>query len=162
MKNYNPWFVVQLKANSIKIAERNLKRQLFNTFIPYERIKSLRPHKNSTELKPLFPGYLFVEFERSNMDWHKIKNTYGVSRILSCNNLPELLPGELIAELKVLTYKNKKSLPTYTNGDKIILPSGPFAKFVATIDKVDKDSRIYLLINFLGVETKLSMDCNKL
>ena len=41
------------------------------------------------------------------MDWHKIKNTYGVSRILSCNNLPELLPGELIAELKVLTYKNK-------------------------------------------------------
>ena len=75
---------------------------------------------------------------------------------------PELLPGELIAELKVLTYKNKKSLPTYTNGDKIKLPSGPFAKFVATIDKVDKDSRIYLLINFLGVETKLSMDCNKL
>ena len=109
----------------------------------------------------MFPGYLFVEFEKNNVDWHKINNTYGVSRILCRNNLPELLPGELIAELRALTKKNNKSLPSYTNGDKITLTSGPFDKLVATFDKVDKNSRIYLLINFLGVETKLSMDYNK-
>ena len=57
------WFLAQLKPNCANIADKNLKRQGFNTFLPMEEETRPRNGKYVTAMRPLFPGYIFVAFE---------------------------------------------------------------------------------------------------
>lgn len=57
------WFLAQLKPNSVKIAERNLKRQGFRTFLPVEEVTKRANSKFVTAVRPMFPGYIFVSFD---------------------------------------------------------------------------------------------------
>ena len=57
------WFLAQLKPNCANIADKNLKRQGFQTFLPMEEETRQRNGKFVTAMRPLFPGYIFVTFD---------------------------------------------------------------------------------------------------
>ena len=57
------WFLAQLKPNCANIADKNLKRQGFQTFLPMEEETTQRNGKFVTAMRPLFPGYIFVAFD---------------------------------------------------------------------------------------------------
>ena len=57
------WFLAQLKPNCANIADKNLKRQGFQTFLPIEEETRKRNGKFVTAMRPLFPGYIFVTFD---------------------------------------------------------------------------------------------------
>ena len=50
----NGWFLLQFKPNSHGIAESNLNRQGFDTFLPYEEITEYHNNKLKTIKRPLF------------------------------------------------------------------------------------------------------------
>ena len=50
------WFLAQLKPNCANIADKNLKRQGFQTFLPMEEETRQRNGKFVTAMRPLFPG----------------------------------------------------------------------------------------------------------
>lgn len=52
------WFLAQLKPNCANIADKNLKRQGFKTFLPMEEGTRKRNGKFITAMRPLFPGYI--------------------------------------------------------------------------------------------------------
>ena len=56
-------------------------------------------HKHKIVLKPLFPGYLFVEFN-NKYNWLKINSTYGVSKIVQFGEKPIYVPIEFLKDLK--------------------------------------------------------------
>ena len=88
------WFLAQLKPNSHRIAEKNLRRQSFATFLPMQQETSRRNGRFVTTVKPLFPGYLFVALDTSAGGWHRVNNTYGVTRLVSfAGNLAGEKPG---------------------------------------------------------------------
>jgi len=57
------WFLAQLNPNCANIADKNLKRQGFQTFLPIEEETRKRNGKFVTAMRPLFPGYIFVTFD---------------------------------------------------------------------------------------------------
>ena len=57
------WFLAQFKPNCANIADKNLKRQGFQTFLPMEEETRKRNGKFVTAMRPLFPGYIFVTFD---------------------------------------------------------------------------------------------------
>ena len=57
------WFLAQLKPNSHRIAERNLARQGVRTFLPLQEETKRARGRFTTQMRPLFPGYLFVAFD---------------------------------------------------------------------------------------------------
>jgi hypothetical protein len=57
------WFLAQLKPNCANIADKNLKRQGFQTFLPMEEETRQRNGKFVTAMRPFFPGYIFVTFD---------------------------------------------------------------------------------------------------
>ena len=63
------WFLAQLKPNCANIADRNLKRQGFKTFLPMEEETRQRNGKFVTSMQPLFPGYIFVAFDVARGFW---------------------------------------------------------------------------------------------
>ncbi len=156
---YKKWFIVQIKPNSYGLADRNLIRQGFETFIPEMNITTRKNNKFVDKKVFVFPGYIFVSFNPDSSKWNKINSTYGVSKIISFNKKPSEVSSDLILELK--TRYGTKSNPTLKEnlqiGDSIKFHSGPFANLIAEVESVDENNRICVLLESMGGYQRLKL-----
>ena len=55
-------------------------------------------------------------------------------------------------------------LPTnkLNEGDSVKMLTGPFAKFIATVDKIDPEQRIWVLMDFMGQKARMQVAANQL
>jgi transcriptional antiterminator RfaH len=157
------WFILKYKRKAHKKAEENLTRQGFRTFHPVEETIIRKYNKYSKSVRPLFPGYLFVEFDPLSSASRKINNTLGVSGIISFNSKFTEIPFTIIAELKTQYCSSGKTISSskLTKGDLVEFTSGPFTNYCATIEKLENTERIWVLIAFLGQKTKMQTSANK-
>lgn len=160
----NHWYLLQLKPNSHRIAERNLNQQGFKTFLPLQEITRRKSSHFVNDLKPLFPGYMFVSFNPEIDAWRKINSTIGVSRLVSFGSEPKALPTELVSGLMMRCDKNGKLLPpnALREGDSVELLTGPFAKFVATVDTIEPEQRIWVIMDYMGQKTRIQVTSEQL
>ena len=126
-------FLLQYKPNSHRLALRNLHRQGFETFLLMLAVTQRHSTKFVQQARPLFPGYMFVSFALDTAPWRKINSTVGVARLVSFDGQPKALPPDQFAP-----------------GDELQVMSGPFAEYVATIETIDAEQHIWLLMEFMG------------
>ena len=62
------WFILQFKPNSQHQAVKNLNRQGFETFLPLHNTTSRKLSRFINASKPLFPGYMFVRFDKTEYE----------------------------------------------------------------------------------------------
>lgn len=153
------WYLIQFKSNSFRLAERNLIQQGFKTFLPMYGTTQRRASKFSRNSEPLFPGYIFAKFDTKIVPWQKINNTIGVSRLVSFDNKPSPLPNDFMEALmlKFDHYGKLKMSENFTKGDTIKILTGPLATFIATIESIDSDKRIWAVMEFLGQKSKVDV-----
>lgn len=158
------WFVIQFKTNSHYQAKKNLDRQGFKTFLPLHEITSRKASRFVKSTKPLFPGYMFVSFNKTENKWHKIKNTYGVSRLITFNSSLKSIPTTFIDSLMKRYDPSGKLIPIVEmkKGDKVEILEGPFANFIATVEKYESEQRIWILMDLMGRKAKLQTPLNAL
>ena len=151
------WFVIQFKPNSHHQAVNNLARQGFKTFLPLHEITLRNTSKFVKSTKPLFPGYMFVSFDKTENKWHKINNTYGVSRLITFQSSLKSIPSAFIDNLMKRYDSSGKLIPIVKmkQGDKIEIFKGPFANFIATVEKYETDQRIWVLMDYMGRKSKI-------
>ena len=106
---------------------------------------------------------MFVAFNPLEMIWSKINNTYGVSRILTFNGKPEEIPLDLILAIKLKYDQNNKFLysDSLQTGEKIEIIEGPFSSFIATIDNVDANKRVWALVTLMGQKQRFQLKKEK-
>ena len=160
----NQWHLIQFKPNSHRLAERNLLRQGFETFLPMQKITRRKVSRFVSDLKPLFPGYMFVSVNSDLAPWRTINNTIGVSKIVSFEGKPKPLPLKLISGLMLRCDASSTLLPpkSLTEGDSVELLTGPFANFIATVDTTDPEQRIWVLMDFMGQKTRMLVTADQL
>jgi transcriptional antiterminator RfaH len=153
------WFVVQLKPNCAAIAERNLSRQGFVLFSPFELLSVRRGQQFKQVEKPLFPGYVFVSLADGSTPWQSINATYGVSRLVSFSSVPTPMPSDLMASLMLSCDATGKLLPrrTFKEGEAVRIAAGPFADFVAIVESMAPQQRVWLLLDVLGTSTRVAI-----
>jgi len=158
------WAIVQFKPNAHKLAERNLRQQRFETFLPFEEITKSKSGKFISIKRPLFPGYMFVACEKENIAWHKISCTYGVSKLLTFNHEPYLVSQALITAimLRCNSAGVLLSQKQFSKDDRVLLVSGPFDNFVATVEAIDQNQRVWVLIDIMGQATRTLVQAEKL
>lgn len=146
------WFVAQLKPNGQHLAERNLRRQGFACFLPR------RPGPSGP--KPLFPGYLFVQFDPAGRDWPAINATRGISRlILADHRRPDPLPHSFIAGLLArCDAGGLVSAEQIVQGDRVRVLAGPFADIVSTVEQLTDGQRLQLLLDLMGRTVRVELD----
>ena len=151
------WFILQFKPNSHNQAAKNLNRQGFETFLPLHSITSRKASRFINSSQPLFPGYMFITFDKAKTEWHKINNTYGVSRLVTFNSILKSIPTTFIDNLMNRCDLSGKLLPIkkLKKGDQVKLLKGPFAKFIATVETYEDDQRIWILIDLMGRQAKI-------
>ena len=146
------WYAAQTLPRSEERVEHNLARQGFQTLCP--RFMKSRRHARRTEqvLTPLFPGYVFVRFDRQRHQWRSINGTYGVRNLVGPSVAPQAVPHGIVEDLEarcengVLT-----SLVTeYAPGETVRILTGPLADRLATIVSLDEKGRIAVLFEMLS------------
>jgi transcriptional antiterminator RfaH len=158
------WTIVQFKPNAHKLAERNLNQQDFETFLPLEEVTKYKNKICISTKRPLFPGYMFVAFEKENESWHKINSTHGVSKLLTLNSEPYLVQNTLITAIMARCNQAGVLLPQkhFSKNDSVRLVSGPFDNFLATVVSMDKNQRVCVLIDFMGQASRMLIKAEKL
>lgn len=154
------WFVAQLRPNGLAQARVNLRRQRFESFFP-ERMGA-RPHQGRLIQKrqPLFPGYLFVQFDPAVPGWTAINSTRGIARLLLQDpRCPRPLPQSLIAGLQARCGPDELLKPAddLQVGDQIRILSGPFADFITQIDHLRDSERVDVLLDLMGRDVRTSL-----
>ena len=151
------WFILQFKPNAYHQANKNLNRQGFETFLPLNDITSRKLSRFINTSKPLFPGYMFIRFNRAESKWHKINSTYGVSRLITFNSILKSIPTIFVDHLMKRYDLSGKLLPIkkLKKGDQVTVLKGPFANFIATVEKYEADQRIWILMDLMGRKTKI-------
>jgi len=155
-----PWYLAQIKPNSYRIAERNLKRQGFFVFSPTQKETRKRAGHFVSVVCPLFSGYLFVSFAPESAPWRAINSTYGVCRLVTLGQTaPKPVPPDLISGLMLRCDKDGRLLPPaiLAPGDKVRLTSGPFAGFVTRVETISVDQRVWVLLDIMGGATKVAV-----
>ncbi len=153
------WFLVQLKPNCYSIAERNLRRQGFETFLPLQDVTARKDNKFLSKLRPLFPGYLFVSLDVTQSHWRAVNSTYGINRLVSFGNVPSRVPNILVQQLMARCDRAGKFIPAdqLQPGVEVLLTKGPFTNFVATIERVTPDQRVWILLDIIGRMTRVAV-----
>ena len=154
------WFVAQLRPNGLAQARVHLRRQRFESFSP-ERMssQSLRGRLMQNR-QPLFPGYLFVQFNPDAPGWTAINNTRGIARLLLQDpRRPRALPQSLMAGLQARCGPDELVKPAddLEVGDQIRILSGPFADFITQIDHLPDSERVGVLLDLMGRDVRTSL-----
>ena len=159
------WYLVQCKPNTTQIAVRNLENQSFTTFLPLQESTKRKGKKFQRQIRPLFPGYLFVQLNPAQGPWRQVNNTRGVARLVRLSTLPSVVPESIIVELLarcdeqgVLRQARESQNNQLRSGEQVEVTQGPFSGIVATVTNVEPNDRIYILFDIMGQKTKLEIE----
>lgn len=146
------WIVVQTKTNNEKRAVFNLENQGFKVFFPKLLKSKVYFNKVKKVLKPLFPGYLFVQFIE-NQKYLQINNTFGVKNIIKFGGKIYFLPPDVYKNIKLRCNANDICEDFFTAGEKVIISKDK--SFIEGIfnEYVD-EKRSTILLNLLKRKVK--------
>lgn len=159
----DPWFLAQVRPNCFHIAQRNLERQGFPVFCPLLQETRRRAGRFVSVAIPLFPGYLFVGFDPSDSPWRAINSTYGVTKLVTFGlALPTPAPAGLVSGLMERCDDEGKLLPRdrLSPGDEVRVAKGPFSNFIATVESLAPQRRVWLLLDLFGRTTRIAVSAS--
>ena len=154
------WYLIQTKPNAHNTAARNLARQECDVFLPLVEQTRRRAQQFRTELRPLFPGYLFVGLREQAPSWRTLNSTHGVSRGVSLDGTYRPVPEALISQLQDQCDEAGvfRAQDVFTSSDVVQIQTGPFASFLAEVEDMAPDQRIWVLIDLMGQKSRVAVD----
>lgn len=157
------WFLAQCKPGQEHLAADCLDRRgLAETFLPRERRDRRWRGRFQTLLLPVFPGYIFVSPCAPRPDWAAIRSTRGLTRLVSFDaaQSPATVPPEVVAALRARCDAAGVLQPPddLRPGEAVRITGGAFADLVATIERIEPDARLRLLIDLWGRSVPVAME----
>lgn len=159
------WYAVHTKARDEKLAEENLQRQGFATFLPRIKGSKRRRGRWLEVIEPLFPGYLFARLDLLIQDTSPIRSTRGVLGLVRFGGNPAPVPPGLMEQLMAATADEDgvvRQEHLFQPGDRVEILTGPFAGLPASILAETGKERVELLIELLGRANKVVISRHQL
>ena len=154
------WYVVQTLSKREAKAEFHLRQQGFRPFLPVV-MRTIRHARKVRKAKvAAFPGYLFVIIDPNRDRWRSINGTIGVSRLVMAETAPMPAPRGVVECL--LAYRDETGVCRFDRdlaaGQAVRVVSGPLAQALGTLDRLDGNGRVRVLINILGGQVAATID----
>ena len=155
------WHLLLCKPNQNSIVCRQLKRMGFDMFMPMHKVERRVRGRVRWESAPVFKGYVFISAGQTTGQWHKLRSTPGVAQLIGFGGgAPALVPAGVVAGLMERCDANGllQTDNGFVTGERVRITSGPFADFVSTIEHVDSERRVHVLLDLLGSKTRVNVD----
>jgi transcription elongation factor/antiterminator RfaH len=146
------WFLAHTQPRNEIKAQFHLRAQGFRTYVPHF-LKTVRHARQlRTVRNPLFPRYLFVILDLERDRWLSIRSTIGVSSLFVCDGRPVPVPAGIVESLIERTdeFQVTRLDVELAQGQAVRILTGPFADFVGTLDRLDTNGRVRVLLEIMG------------
>ena len=159
------WLCVMCKTQQEHTARDNLKRQGFTVYLPTASNKSRKQGRVTTDIKAMFPGYLFIEADLERQDLSVIRSTLGCIAFLRHGVRPALVPSQVLASIKEaedVLHGRFEINEGFTPGNKYELMEQGFNGHTATFLALDGKDRARVLVTLLNSEHEVKIPTSSL
>jgi len=156
---FDMWYVINTKPKEEYKAEGYLTAKGLEIFNPRLEDFTIRNGKITKEVKPLFPGYIFGNFDLER-DYTLVKWGRGVKKLVSFGGLPTPVSEVVIDEIK----KRVDGLgivrldQNFKPNDVVRIKAGPFRDFLGIFQKwIPEKERVRILLNLIAYQPSLEI-----
>jgi transcription elongation factor/antiterminator RfaH len=158
------WFLVHTLPRSEQRARLHLEAQGFTTHLPQVSKTIRHARQLRTVLAPLFARYLFIILDVGRDRWLSVRSTFGVSCLFTCDGRPVPVPVGIVEAL--ISHTGDANLALFDDGlhkgQQVRVMSGPFADFVGTLERLDENGRVRVLLKMMSTTVPVAIDRSRL
>lgn len=168
------WYIIhtysgyedRVKANlEHRIESMDIRDKIFQVVVPTEDEMEIKDGQRRTVAKKIFPGYIMVEMVMDEESWHVVRNTPGVTGIVSTqDDKGKIEPVSLDKEeVKQILKQMEAEIPRvrvgFSRGQSIRIIDGPFIDFIGVVDDLNEEKgKVKVMVSFFGRETPVELD----
>lgn len=151
------WYLLYCKRGQLERAQVHLERQAVNCLTPMISMEKMVRGKRTQVSEPLFPNYLFIEFDPEVIHTTTINATRGVSHFVRFGTQPAMVPSVVIQQLTLQHPDDVIDPQTPYPGDKVLITDGVFKGLQAIFTEPDGEMRSMLLLNMMNQQISQSV-----
>ena len=165
------WYVIhtqtgqEVKVKSTletKIRQTGGAESIGQILVPTERVAEIRGGKKRISERKFFPGYLLVQMELTDENWHLVRTTAGVTGFIGAGRKPVALSEDEVNEILRQT-EARKDKPTprvmFSKGEGVRVIEGPFTNFSGAIEEVNTQrGKLRVMVSIFGRQTPVELE----
>jgi transcriptional antiterminator RfaH len=153
-----PWFAANTHPHRETTACEHLRRQGFDTYCPVIRRRVRHARKTIDALRPLFPGYVFLQ-PRRQQSLRPVASTLGIRALVCQGEVPCPVPRDLIEGLRAREVDGviMRGSEEFRPGQTVVMAGGPFDGVIAEVIALGDKDRLLVLMNILNQAVKVSV-----
>jgi transcriptional antiterminator RfaH len=163
------WYLAYTKPQQEHIAELNLSRQGYVTYLPlYKHYKNARKRQLVSAdfvREPMFPRYVFFHPATQRQSITAARSTRGVSTLVSFASGPAVISDALVGSIRRLEQEREqadlKAVSPYQPGARVRL-RGQGLKGLAGLVLTVTNQRVTILLEILGRQQLVEVNHNML
>jgi len=165
------WFVVhtysgfeKFVAESIRqrALELNIQDQIGKIIIPTEGIVEIKGGKKVVSTKRSYPGYILIEMEMNDENWHIIRETPKVTGFVGSGKRPTPLNNDEVSQIvehMETTSEKPKPKHSFEKGEAVRIIDGPFFNFNGIVEEVNQErNTLKVLVTIFGRSTPVELE----
>jgi transcriptional antiterminator NusG len=165
------WYVVhtysgfeKFVAESIrqKAYELSIEDQIGQIIIPTEDVVEIKGGRKVVSTKRSYPGYILIEMEMSDENWHIIRETPKVTGFVGSGKHPSPLNKEEVSQIvehMETTSEKPKPKHSFEKGEAVRIIDGPFFNFNGIVEEVNLErNTLKVLVTIFGRSTPVELE----
>lgn len=159
------WYGVYTRPRHEKMAATLIEAKGFRVFLPVREVqRELSALRSKTFYLPLFPGYLFTNFNWDAAKAHVIKSTHGVVSIVGNGQSPNPIPDEQIRSVERLMTCGAacRLVPYLRRGQEVTVKAGPMQGLTGRVVRHKKRSLFVVVLDLLQRAVCVDLDLEML
>ncbi len=155
------WHVVQSKPQQADRVAVQLEELLgIEVYNPKIEVRVVRGARKLTQIKPLFPNYLFARLDLPEQ-WKTITFTRGVARVLGGWEAPRPVDEAVIAAIRNQERRRDRLIAYYRfkPRETVVVRSGALKDVHGIFDRyVDDGGRVRILLSLIGFAAAVELE----
>lgn len=143
------WYALHVFSNAEFVVEEALTGYGIEVFLPTWSEKTEWSDRVKTIIRPLFPGYLFVNCEGTEPR-REILRVPGVIKVLPSDLSPQPVDREQIENVRRALATRLPAIPCpYITGDEVLIDKGPLAGVRGIVQRTKRGTELIIRVETL-------------
>lgn len=144
------WYALHVLANAEFVVEEALDRAHgIEVFLPTWAERTEWSDRQKTTIRPLFPGYLFVNCDIAFCQSH-LSRIPGIIKVLPTSLNPQPVDAEQIENVRRALATRLPATPCpYITGDVVLIDKGPLAGVKGIVQRTKRGTEVIIRVELL-------------
>jgi transcriptional antiterminator NusG len=165
------WYVVHTYSGFEKFVAESIRQKAYDLsiddqigqiIIPTEDVVEIKGGRKVVSTKRSYPGYILIEMEMSDENWHIIRETPKVTGFVGSGTNPSPLNKEEVSQIvehMETTSEKPKPKHSFEKGEAVRIIDGPFFNFSGIVEEVNLErNTLKVLVTIFGRSTPVELE----